>query len=151
MWLGLLASLACIVAFRMLEPVSGGLFLDSLSDPDAARRVIAGLDPGQRRSHVFASLVVDSAFPFAYALVFASTVRRCWGPGARLPAYALLVVIAIDLAENAIQALALAGGADLLAAKTVLTPAKFALFALGAAAALGGLAWALLRRFFRSR
>lgn len=123
-------------AFQLMRESVGGLYLDMIPGPEAARALISGLTPEQRLAHVRVTLLLDTVFPFSFGLLFAGMALRLhtsWGMYLALPSVAAIL---LDLSENLIQLLALTGSADFLGAKALITPAKFALAGLGGAIAL---------------
>lgn len=149
--LGTLLLLACLAGagFGLLQPHVGGVYLDTLADPEAARALLAALSPAQRAAHFQVTLFLDSLFPASFGLLCAGLALRLPAPWSRYGSMPAIMAILLDLAENGIQLLALSGSADLLAAKAWVTPGKFFLFAL--ALAIGGIsvAGAVLARIRR--
>ncbi len=147
---GLFAAMILIgFGFAAFSPAVGGQYLDMISDPETARGVLAGMGAGERQAHLWVTLLLDTAYPLSFGLLFAGLAWRFFGTSGRVAAIPGFAVIIADLTENMIQALALSGLADVLAAKAWVTPLKFGLFALAAGLALIALGIALYRRFFR--
>lgn len=124
----------------------GGTYLDTISSPQVAAEMIAGMTDDQRNTHFWVTVLLDSAYPLAYGAFFAGMALRFfprWGKWLCLPA--ILTAVA-DFIENAVQAAALAGVDGGLAAKAALTPLKFGLLLTAAAIALIGLAWGVVKR-----
>ena len=130
------------LSFAPVQAAIDGPLLDMVWTGEAAQARLAELNAAQRTAHFWGTVLNDTAYPLAYGAFFAGLAGRFaprpWRVGVMVPAG--LTVIA-DLAENTVQALALAGAADLLALKSILTPVKFGLFA---ASALLALAFAVI-------
>ncbi len=143
--LGTLLLLTCLAGagFGLLQPHVGGVYLDTLADPEAA------LSPAQRAAHFQVTLFLDSLFPASFGLLCAGLALRLPAPWSRYGPMPAIMAILLDLAENGIQLVALCGGADLLAAKAWVTPGKFFLFALALAIGVISVAGALLARIRR--
>lgn len=131
--------------FVALAPMVGGQFLDSLSDPAASQALVAGLSESQRAAHFWITVLLDTAYPFAYGLFFAGMALRFFGKWSRLAALPAFAVMIVDLTENTLQALTLAGAGDFLGPKAWITPLKFNLFYLAALIALVALGVTLFR------
>ncbi|MEO0550907.1 MAG: hypothetical protein AAFZ91_13390 [Pseudomonadota bacterium] len=129
-----LAMLAIGYSFSGVRAAVDGPILDMLMTGEAAQARLAELNAEQRRAHFWATILNDTAYPLAYGGLLAGLALRFGGKTLAIPAAGAALT---DLAENTVQALALSGTADLLVAKTVLTPLKFGLFALAAVIALG--------------
>ena len=131
--------------FVLLAPMVGGQFLDSVAAPAEAQALLAGMTPSERTAHFWITVLLDTAYPFAYGLFFAGMAWRFfgkWGPIAAIPSFAVMIV---DLTENTLQALSLSGAANVLDPKGWITPLKFNLFYLAALIALVALGIALFR------
>lgn len=136
LWALFVLMIAGFFGFSLFNAAVGGTFLDFLSDPEAARAVVAGMTAEQRSAHFWVTALLDTAFPLSFGLFFAGMAMRFfgkWGKLAALPAFGALV---FDLTENTIQALALSGAADVLDAKAWVTPGKLWLFYAAAIIAL---------------
>lgn len=120
---------------RQTGEAIGGL-LDMQMTGAAARDLMARYTPYQRDVHAHATLLYDGLYPLAYGAFFAGLAIRLGGRSARWVAWTMLGGMIADFAENSIQLLALGGRADLLGAKTVITPLKFALTGTAILAAL---------------
>lgn len=120
---------------RQTGEAIGGL-LDMQMTGAAARDLMARYTPYQRDVHAHATLLYDGLYPLAYGAFFAGLAIRLGGRSARWVAWTMLAGMIADFAENSIQLLALGGRADLLGAKTVITPLKFALTGTAVLAAL---------------
>ncbi len=121
---GLMVLLAAML--RQTGDAIGGL-LDLTMTGQSARALLAQWSPWQRDVHAHATLIYDGLYPLAYGAFFGGLAIRLGGRSARWIAFTLLAGVLADYAENVVQLLALSGRADLLDAKTVLTPVKFAL------------------------
>jgi hypothetical protein len=149
-WLGgtwvllslLVATLAIMASFRPVQAAMDGPLLDFIFTGGAAEARLAELSEAQRRAHFWGTVVNDTAYPLAYGGLLAGLALR-FGRGRDWLAWPAVLVIVADLAENTVQALALSGTANMLAAKTVLTPLKFGLFAVAALIAIYLVAWAI--------
>jgi hypothetical protein len=135
---------------RQTGDAIGGL-LDLQLTGAAARELLARYTPYQRDVHAHATLLYDGLYPLAYGAFFAGLAIRTGGARARWVAWAMLGGMAADYAENGVQLLAMTGRIDLLGAKSVLTPVKFALVGVAVAASLvlatkAGLGWLKSRR-----
>ncbi|MFN4225243.1 MAG: hypothetical protein ACK4HR_02920 [Hyphomonas sp.] len=131
--------------FAAFAPSVGGQYLDMLDKPEVIRATFAAMTPEQKSAHFWVTVLVDTAFPIAFGLLFAGLAWRFfgkYGPLAAIPGFAVLIV---DLTENTIQALALSGAADALDAKAWVTPLKMGLFYLAAVIALVALGIAMFR------
>ena len=145
LWALFVLMVVCVFAFRHFTPAVGGQFLDMLDQPEAIRATFAAMTPEQKSAHFWVTVLVDTAFPIAFGLLFAGLAWRFfgkYGPLAAIPGFAVLIV---DLTENTIQALALSGAADALDAKAWVTPLKMGLFYLAAVIALVALGIAVFR------
>ncbi|MDP3457933.1 MAG: hypothetical protein Q8S09_01540 [Hyphomonas sp.] len=137
--------IAAGAGFGFFSTAVGGQYLDMLSNPAEARALLAGLTPPQRSAHFWVTVLLDTAFPIAFGLLFAGLAWRFfgkWGPLAALPGFAVLI---FDLTENTIQALALSGAVDVLDAKAWVTPMKMYLFYAAALIAVAAVLIALYR------
>ena len=125
----------------------GGSYLDTVMTGEESRTVIAAMSSGQRWTHFWVTLLVDTAYPFAYGAFFAGMALKFFGRFrvlAALPAFAAVIV---DLTENMVQLLALSGAADVLDAKDWLTPLKFGLFGVAGVIAVIGFIIGLVHMF----
>lgn len=120
---------------RQTGDAIGGL-LDMTMTGASARALLGQLSPWQRDVHAHATLIYDGLYPLAYGAFFAGLAIRLGGRSARWVAFVMLAGMLADYAENIVQLLALSGRGDLLDAKTVLTPVKFALCGVAIAATL---------------
>ncbi len=143
--------IAAGAGFGFFSTAVGGQYLDMLSNPAEARALLAGLTPPQRSAHFWVTVLLDTAFPIAFGLLFAGLAWRFfgkWGPLAALPGFAVLI---FDLTENTIQALALSGAVDVLDAKAWVTPMKMYLFYAAALIAVAAVLIALYRALTKKK
>ncbi|MEQ9506930.1 MAG: hypothetical protein RLO80_11720 [Hyphomonas sp.] len=151
LWTLFVLMVLCIFGFQHFTPAVGGQFLDMLDQKDAIREVFAAMTPEQKSVHFWVTVLIDTAFPVSFGLLFAGLAWRFfgkWGAVAAIPGFAVLIV---DLTENTIQALALSGAADALDAKAWVTPLKMNLFYLAALIALVALGIAIFRRVTKKK
>ena len=113
-------------SFAWVQSKLGAELLDMQFSGEAARSLLDGWDQQQRSFHLYATLLLDSLYPLAYGGFFAGLAARLARTRQQLAALPALIGVAADFAENLVQALALADMADLLPAKDILTPLKFA-------------------------
>lgn len=145
----MIVAVALVFGFQAWAPSVGGVFLDSITSVEDATALLAGMTPDQKESHLRATLLLDLAFPIACGAFLAGLALHFPGRLGVALAMPAFLAIAADLAENAIQGMALRGNTDLLYAKALLTPAKFCLFGIAgviALAALGRIGVAAWRR-----
>lgn len=136
LWALFALMIVAAAGFQIFGPAVGGAYLDLVSEPGEVRALFASLTPDQKTAHFWVTVIIDTAFPLSFGLLFAGMALRFfgkWGKLASLPAFAVLI---FDLTENTVQALALAGVADALDTKAWITPLKFGLFWLAATIAL---------------
>ena len=138
-WTSFLLMLVIGVGFGLCRPMVGGAFLDMTSDPEMSRTIIATMSDAQRTAHAWVTVLLDTAYPLAYGGFLGGVALRFFGKFGTYAALPALGVIIIDLTENLVQVLALAGWVDALDAKAWLTPLKFGLFFLAAGVAVIGL------------
>ena len=127
-WTRFVLMLVIGVGFSLFRPMVGGALLDMTSDPEAARTIIATMSDAQRTAHAWVTVLLDTAYPLAYGAFLGGLALRFFGRFGRYAALPALGVVIIDLTENLVQVLALAGWVDALDAKAWLTPLKFGLF-----------------------
>ncbi|HHL43199.1 MAG TPA: hypothetical protein ENJ42_06250 [Hellea balneolensis] len=129
----------------MVGPKIGGRMLDLIMNtPDALAR-LAAMSDAQKRTHMLATLSLDSLFPlfnFAFLAGIAARLAGAWRRWAILPA---LIYMVFDFAENSLEVFALNGAENIMPVKTVLTLIKFTSFSLASVLALGLIVWALAR------
>ena len=150
LWTAFFCTLVLSPAFPLAASVWEITLLDRLSDPAEVRQAIAAMTAEQRVIHAWITATLDVAYPLAYGALFIGSACAFYPRGGRYLALAIAPVVPFDLLEGVVQVLALTHVADFVGAKAVLTPLKFALFALGLLATLrAGLTW--LTRHFRGR
>jgi hypothetical protein len=149
-WSLFVLTLLTTAGFVVMSGAVGGAYLDSISNGQSSRALIAGMSPAQRSAHFWITVLLDTLYPFVYGGFFAAMALRFFGKFGRLAALPAFVTIIVDLTENTVQALALSGAADALDAKAWLTPLKFDLFYVAAAIALIALVIAIVN-IFRKR
>lgn len=146
-WALFVAQLLIGLGFGLFSGAVGGTLLDTITQGDQARSLVASLTEAQRFAHFWVTVLLDTAYPLAYGGFFAAMALRFFGKFGRLAALPALATIIVDLTENTVQALALSGAADVLDAKDWLTPLKFGLFFFAAAIALVALVIAVVNLF----
>lgn len=124
------------MSFAPVQDAIGGKLLDMIFTGEAAQARFAELSEAQRDIHFWATVLNDTAYPLAYGGFFAGIAARFGGAERSVAVIPAFLTLATDLAENTVQAIALQGNPDLLAAKSVLTPVKFGFFGLAALTAL---------------
>ncbi len=141
-----IAMIAIGYSFGPVQKAIGGPLLDMMwSGADASAR-LAEMNTDQKRAHLLATVLNDTAYPLAYGGLFAGLIWRFAGSSRRWLIVPPLAAIVVDLAENLVQALALAGNDALLGLKDVLTPAKFALSLIAVVLVLISVILAIVRR-----
>lgn len=136
LWILFAATLTLTFGFQLFTPAAGGVLLDSISSLADTRELLATMTPQQKRAHLGITIGLDILYPFAYGGLFAGLCLRFGGHLGMWLACPAFLVLPIDLIENAIQIVALAGDETLLIGKTFLTPTKIFLFILAALLAL---------------
>lgn len=149
-WALFAAQLLIGLGFGLFSGAVGGTLLDTITQGEQARSLVASLTDAQRSTHFWVTVLLDTAYPLAYGGFFAAMALRFFGKYGRFAALPALATVIVDLTENTVQALALSGAADALDAKDWLTPLKFGLFFLAAAIALIALVIAIIH-IFRKR
>lgn len=139
-----LAMLLIGASFGLVQPALGGTLLDMVITPEAAAALLASMSPAEKTVHLWTTLLLDTAYPLAYGAFFIGLIWRLGGRRLAFLPYAGMVA---DFLENSAQAAALAGWPDLLGAKIVLTPVKFALLGATLLVILVLIVRAILRRF----
>ncbi len=142
----LATAIVLIFGFVLWTPSVGGTNLDGVGPVLEVQQLLASMSETQKSSHFRMTLWLDMLFPLAYGGFFAGVALRNFeklGVWLAIPA---LLVIPIDIAENIIQLIALSGNESLLVAKSILTPAKFALFYIAAVIAFASLMFAAKRK-----
>ncbi len=121
-----LAMLAIGYSFSGPQAELGGQLLDFIFTGETARNFLATLSEAQKSLHIRVTLLNDTAYPIAYTACLAGLIYRLSGTGSAMLTVPAFLGFGLDLAENAVQVLALSGTVDLLVLKTLLTPLKFA-------------------------
>ena len=125
----------------------GFLLIDEMWDPEKIHKYIEELTPKQRDVHIWTTLTLDVLFPFAYGGLFVGLVWKFLGRSGRLLALPGALVIPVDLAEGAVQVMALSGNTEVVIHKLWVTPIKLGLFVSAALFALFAIGVALGRKF----
>ena len=133
-------------SFQWVSEGAGKPLLDMIWSGAEANQHLAGMNEAQKARHLFGTLVNDTAYPLAYGSLLAGLAIRFGGDISARLAWPALATVMVDLAENTVQAMALADGPNLLFLKTFLTPLKFGLFALATLIVVFVLGRALGRR-----
>ncbi|MEM1106856.1 MAG: hypothetical protein AAGH87_10745 [Pseudomonadota bacterium] len=130
-------------------PATGGTLLDFALTGQTAADALAALKarPNAVGIHLYLSAGVDMVYAAAYGIFVAGLCFRYGGAGGGWFALPIASAALCDLAENTVQVIALAGDPDVLWLKGLLTPAKFALAAIGSALAI----WLWARTTFGRR
>lgn len=144
-----------LFALFVLETIAFGLIMqhwdftviDEMSDPDHIRAHIAAMSDLQRQVHAWTTATLDVAYPLTYGPLFAGMALLRFRPVYTVPAIA---VIPTDLAEGAVQVMALLGDDQLIGWKAMLTPLKLGLFLIAIIIALAALGLILKDKFRRS-
>lgn len=149
LWPAAILTLLLHLAIHLSRRFTGGPLLDFRLTGEGARALLADLAarPGAIEAHIRITAVLDTAYPLAYGILVAGLCFRYAPVRPGLAAMPALLAAACDLGENGVQLLALSGTADLLAAKTFLTPLKFALIAPASVLAV----WLWARAVFAAR
>ncbi|MCY4007080.1 MAG: hypothetical protein OXE84_09735 [Rhodobacteraceae bacterium] len=127
------ASVALFLAFRWVHAgVGDGPLLDTLLNGSTTRSRLAEMSAQEINRHLIGTLTIDMLYPAAYGTLLAGLLFRLGGTWQTPLAILPLVGALLDVMENVVQAIALAGGPDLLDAKIILTGPKFAFFVLSA-------------------
>ncbi len=130
--------------FGVFNAAVGGRYLDTITTGTGARALLDSLTEAQRSAHFWVTALLDTAYPLAYGGFMAGMALRFFGRFGKIAAFPAFATIIVDLTENTVQALALSGVADVLAAKDWLTPLKFLLFLIAAAITLIALVIAIV-------
>ncbi|MEO0467293.1 MAG: hypothetical protein AAF216_12190 [Pseudomonadota bacterium] len=135
--------IAChLVIHVFFVPGTGGTLLDFQLTGAAAEEALMLLKsrPNAVGVHLYLSAGVDMVYPLSYGLFVAGVCIRYGGQHGVMLAVPILGAAAVDISENIVQIIALAGDTSVLWLKSILTPAKFVLAAIGSCLAI--LAWA---------
>ena len=135
------------LAFGPFVESVGGTFLDTVMTGAESRTVIAAMSEGQRWTHFWVTVVLDTLYPLAYGAFFVGVAVKSFGKFGRIAALPAFAASIVDMTENTVQALALSGAADVLDVKDWLTPLKFGLFAAAGLIALLGVIIGIVHLF----
>ncbi|MEO0435447.1 MAG: hypothetical protein AAF098_00925 [Pseudomonadota bacterium] len=141
-----IAMLAIGYSFSLVMPAVGGVLLDTLFTSEEVLARLGEMSAGQKRVHLLATIVIDTAYPLAYGGLMLGLTWRFAGLLRNWFIIAPLAVMFVDFAENLVQALALVDNTALLSLKDFLTPAKFGLFAVAVVLVLVSFLIAALRK-----
>lgn len=131
LWSLFVAAVLVSVTFPLVASYWQLTLLDGISSPAEARAVIEAFTPQQREAHAWITATLDVAYPLTYGCFFAGSALRVFKGYGRLLALPGLLAIPTDLVEGLVQVLALTDTADWLSLKSIVTPAKTALFVSG--------------------
>jgi len=145
LWTLFVLTVVIFLVFGALAPIVGGQFLDMVSAPAETRAVFEAMTPGERTAHLWVTVLLDTAFPLSFGLLFAGMAWRFFGKFGRFAAIPGFAVLIVDLTENTLQAITLSGAAYLLEPKEWVSPLKMNLFYLAALIALVAAGIALYR------
>lgn len=151
LWTLFVLTVILFLGFGALAPMVGGQFLDMVSAPAETRAVLEAMTPAERRAHFWVTVLLDTAFPLSFGLLFAGMAWRFFGKFGRFAAIPGFAVLIVDLTENTLQAITLSGAAYLLDPKEWVSPLKMNLFYLAALIALVAAGIALYRRVTREK
>ena len=146
-WALFVAAILITLGFGLLAPAVGGQYLDSILTGAGAQEHLSAMTGPQRSAHFWITVLLDTAYPLAYGGFFAAMALRFFGRFGKFAALPAFATIIVDLTENTVQALALSGAANVLDAKSWLTPLKFDLFYVSGIIALIGLVIAIINMF----
>lgn len=138
LWVLFIGTLLVTATFVVLASYYEMQFVDSISDPEAVRAVIAGFSDQQVTVHIWVTAILDVIYPLVYGTLFAGVALRFFPGGGIWVALPGLLAIPVDLAEGVVQVLALSNTVDLIDLKAILTPLKTGLFLLGLLIAVAG-------------
>ncbi|MEL6662976.1 MAG: hypothetical protein AAFR33_08230 [Pseudomonadota bacterium] len=138
-----------LVIHTFFVPGTGGTLLDFQLTGAAAQDALMLIKsrPNAVGIHLYLSAGVDMLYPLAYGIFVAGLCFRYGAPRGGLYALPILAAAGFDIAENVVQVIALTGDPEILALKTVLTPAKFGFAAIGSLIAI----WLWARTTFGGR
>jgi hypothetical protein len=140
LWILFVSTVLITASFLVVAPMWDLRLLDSISDPDEVRTVLAGMSDTQKSAHAWITATLDVAYPLIYGTFFGAVALHFF-PRHQWMALPALLVIPVDLLEGIVQVSALLGMADWVDAKAVLTPLKMWLFYAALAVSVAG--WAL--------
>ncbi len=138
LWFSFIATIVCTVAFQVIAGHYGLVLLDTLSDPEESRAVIAAMSESQRSLHAWVTGTLDVVYPAVYGALFIGSAYRFYPSIGRFLAAPVVVLILVDLIEGLVQVLGLTGIVDWLDAKAILTPGKILLFYFGLLTTMSG-------------
>jgi len=126
----LLLALAIVVgvAFGVFGGHLGGPLLDMLSEASANEVRLAAMTADQRSTHLWITLTLDVIYPFAYGGGLANLAARFVTRHKLMVAAPGLLLILVDLIENALIVMMLNGDTGVIAAKALVTQFKWWLF-----------------------
>ena len=125
LWILFVVFIAETLAFGVVMLTWDFEIIDEMSDPVRIQHHIEAMSATQRTVHAWMTATLDVAYPLTYGPLFIGVALRTLPRAAALPA---LAVIPLDLAEGAVQVLALTGTLEWLWLKAYLTPLKLILF-----------------------
>lgn len=144
LWL-LVLIIAISIAFAFTSPMAGGSLLDMKLTLADNRALLAAMDTDERSAHIWATLTLDTAYPFAYGGALAGIAAHFSRRRPMLAAMPALLLILVDLGENMLILRALMGHDSALVTKVAATQLKWLLFGAASVIALGTSLGALLR------
>lgn len=147
----LVLTFLCGFGFYFVMQATGAPLLDSIFSGNEAIARLSAMDEYQRAAHFRGTVYLDTVYPLAYGGFLAGLIARFSGRYGWFAILPVIITMLADYAENAVQAMALAGQpAEVLLAKDILTPLKGGalLASVVLALLLGGLA---LSRWFMNR
>lgn len=150
LFLGLMIIIGFFLSVQAPSMVGGGL-LDRAMNGDEATTLINSMTADQKSAHFWITVIADTAYPIAYG---GFMIGAIWRFGGRIRKWFVLPALAapiVDLMENTMQAIALAGTETVLQTKTYLTPLKFSLAFSALAIVLICLVVGLIGRVLKSR
>ncbi|NRB42164.1 MAG: hypothetical protein HRU20_27455 [Pseudomonadales bacterium] len=147
----LTATVILTLVFPALAVLLDLTFIDTISDADQVREIIAAMTTEQRTAHAWITGTIDALYPLSYGLLFAGAAIKYFPRVGIYLAIPALLAIPVDLIEGLIQILALTGTADWLSVKAIITPIKTSLFLTGLFIALAGLMQASYLSFVKKR
>lgn len=143
----LAVTLAITYSFQWVSEGAGRPLLDMIWSGAEANVHLAQMSDAQKARHLFGTVVNDTAYPLAYGGLLIGLAARYGADISSRLAWPAIATVVADLAENTVQALALADGPNLLSLKSFLTPVKYGLFAIAALIAVFLLGRALGHKF----
>lgn len=150
LWVLFFTTIIISFTLSLISPYIGETVIDMVADPQAVSALIANMSDQQKQLQLWTTLLLDTAYPLAYGAFFIGMALSYFGRWKRWLALPGLAAVVADLAENAVQVLALVGVEELLWLKALLTPAKFYLILLAAVIAVSGLVAAYYNRLLQT-